>query len=84
MTNPAPIRIGVLGAAALVPNALTELVRGVPEAKVPAIPARDSKRAEAFARERQIPRGHQTYNNLPADPKIDAVYEKAGLKKKGT
>jgi predicted dehydrogenase len=68
------IRIGVLGAAAIVPSALTNPARSVPEARVVAIAARDPKRAEAFARKHHIPRVHQTYSDLLDDPEIDAIY----------
>ena len=69
-----PIRIGVLGAAAIVPMALTNPARSVPEAQIRAIAARDLKRAQAFARKHHIPRVHQTYSDLLADPEIDAIY----------
>ena len=67
MTSLSPIRIGVLGAAAIVPAALTRPARSVPEAQILAIAARDPKRAEAFARKHHIPRVHQTYSDLLAD-----------------
>ncbi len=68
------IRIGVLGAAAIVPMALTNPARSVPAAHVLAIAARDPKRAHAFARKHHIPRVHQTYSDLLADLEIDAIY----------
>jgi len=71
---PSPIRIGVLGAAAIVPMALTNPARTVPEVKVTAIAARDPKRAQGFARQHHIPRVHETYSDLLADPEIDAIY----------
>jgi predicted dehydrogenase len=74
MISSPPIRIGVLGAAAIVPMALTNPARNVPEAHVVAIAARDPKRAEAFAHKHHIPRVHQTYSDLLADPDIDAIY----------
>lgn len=74
MTDSQPIRIGVLGAAAIVPNALTGPARSVPEVQVTAISARDPKRAEAFARRHHIPHVHQTYQDLLDDPQIDAIY----------
>jgi predicted dehydrogenase len=74
MTSPSSIRIGVLGAAAIVPAALTRPARSVLEAQILAIAARDPKRAEAFARKHHIPRVHQTYQDLLADPEIDAIY----------
>ena len=74
MTSPSPIRIGVLGAAAIVPQALIHPARSFPEAEVVAIAARDPARAKTFARKHHIPRVHQTYNDLLNDPEIDAVY----------
>jgi predicted dehydrogenase len=74
MTTHSPIRIGVLGAAAIVPSALTSPARDVPEVQVTAIAARDPQRAEKFARKHHIPRVHKTYNDLLTDPEIDAVY----------
>jgi predicted dehydrogenase len=74
MNTPSPIRIGVLGAAAIVPMALTKPAQAVPEAQVVALAARDPQRAQAFARKHQIPRVHQTYSDLLADPEIDAIY----------
>jgi len=74
MNPSSPLRIGVLGAAAIVPAALTRPARTVPGAQIVAIAARDPKRAEAFARKHHIPRVHQTYSNLLDDPEIDAIY----------
>jgi len=74
MISRPPIRIGVLGAAAIVPMALTNPAHSVPEAQVVAIAARDPKRAQAFASRHNIPRVHQTYHDLLADPGIDAIY----------
>jgi len=74
MTDLKPIRIGVLGAAAIVPSALTNPARNVPEVQVTAIAARDPKRAEKFAPRHHIPKVHKTYNDLLADSDIDAIY----------
>lgn len=74
MTSSSPIRIGVLGAAAIVPMALTNPARPVPEAQVVAIAARDPNRAEAFARKHRISRVHRTYSDLLNDLDIDAIY----------
>jgi predicted dehydrogenase len=74
MTSSSSIRIGVLGAAAIVPMALTNPARSVPEAQIIAIAARDPKRAQAFARKYPIARVHQTYRDLLVDPEIDAIY----------
>src|SRR5512139_3630913 len=74
MTSPAPVRMGILGAAVIVPTALTGPARSVPEVEVAAIAARDPKRAAAFARRHGIPRVHPSYADVLADPAIDAIY----------
>ena len=74
MTVTPPIRIGILGAAAIVPMALTNPARSIPEVQVVAIAARDPKRAQSFARRHRIPHVHRTYDDLLADPDIDAIY----------
>ena len=74
MTYHSPIRIGILGAAKIVPMALAFPARSVPEVQVTAIAARDPKRAKRFARLFGIPRVHKTYDDLLADPEIDAIY----------
>src|SRR5512134_541389 len=74
MNVSSPIRIGILGAAAIVPMALTAPARSVPEVQITAIAARDPKRAARFARRHKIQHVHQTYSDLLADPEIDAVY----------
>lgn len=73
MTNH-PIRIGILGAAAIVPSALTGPARSVPEVKIVAIAARDPRRAQAFARKHGIPHALATYAAVLADPEVDAIY----------
>lgn len=74
MSNSSPIRIGVLGAAAIVPSALTNPAHSVPGVQIVSIAARDPNRADRFARKHKIPRVHRTYNDLIADPEIDAIY----------
>src|SRR5215212_12092433 len=74
MISSSPIRMGVLGAAAIVPVALIGPARSIPEVQVTAIAARDSQRAQRFARRFRIPRVHKTYQDLIQDPEIDAIY----------
>ncbi len=68
------LRIGVLGAARIVPMALLAPAQQVPEASVVAIGARNIQRAQEFARKYQIPRAAASYDDLLSDPEIDAVY----------
>jgi predicted dehydrogenase len=74
MSNSSPIRIGVLGAAAIVPAALTNPARNLPDVHVTSIAARDPNRAARFARKHGIAHVHKTYDDLIADPEIDAIY----------
>lgn len=74
MTSHPPIRLGILGAAAIVPMALTNPAKKVPEIQVTAVAARDLKRAGIFARRHHIPRVHKTYQDILDDPEIDAIY----------
>jgi predicted dehydrogenase len=69
-----PVRIGTLGAARITPGALIKPARGVPDAEVVAVAAREPARAEKFARKHDIPTVHATYEDVVADPDVDAIY----------
>jgi predicted dehydrogenase len=70
-----PVRIGVLGAARITPMAVVKPARQLPdEATVIAVAARDPARAQKFAAKHKIPTVHETYEDLLADPDVDAVY----------
>ena len=70
----APLRIGVLGAARIAPLALINPAKPNSEVVVAAVAARDASRADAFAAKHDIPRVHESYEALIADPDLDAVY----------
>ncbi len=70
----APVRIAVLSAARITPEALIEPARLVPEVVVSAVAARDRRDAETFAAGHGIPVVHDCYQALIADPDIDAIY----------
>ncbi|NHA67179.1 Gfo/Idh/MocA family protein [Phycicoccus flavus] len=69
-----PLRIGVLGAARITELALLAPAR-VTGARVLAVAARDLERARAYADRHDIPRVHATYEDLLADPELEAVYD---------
>jgi predicted dehydrogenase len=69
-----PLRIGVLGAARIAPQALLRPARRVDGVEVVAVAARDPSRARRFAEKHGIPRVHAGYAELLADPEIEAVY----------
>ena len=70
----APLRIGVLGAARITPQALLKPAAGIAEVEVAAVAARDAERARSFASKHGIARVHDSYEALIADPDLDAIY----------
>lgn len=68
------LRIGVLGAARITPDALLKPAAANPEVVVSAVAARDIGRARAFAAKHGIGRVHDSYNALITDPEVDAIY----------
>jgi predicted dehydrogenase len=70
----ASLRIGILGAAQVAPQALINPAKENSEVVVAAVAARDASRARAFAAKHDIGRVHDDYDQLIADPDLDAVY----------
>jgi predicted dehydrogenase len=68
------LRIGTLGAARITPPALISPARQIDGVEVVAVAARDAERAQKFAVRHAIPKVHPTYEELLADPDVDAVY----------
>ena len=68
------VRIGVLGAARIAPQALIKPAQANAEVEVVAVAARDRAKAQAFASKHQITEVHDSYAQLVADPDIDAIY----------
>jgi D-xylose 1-dehydrogenase (NADP+, D-xylono-1,5-lactone-forming) len=69
----ARLRIGILGAA----NIARSFISGVSASEtvsVIAIASRDSSKARRFASDTGVPRAYGSYQELLADPAIDAVY----------
>jgi predicted dehydrogenase len=69
-----PLRIGVLGTARISVPALLEPAASVPEVTVAAVAARDRSRAARWAARHGIPAAYGSYDELLADPDVDAVY----------
>ena len=68
-----PVRWGFLSTA----NINDKLLPGAqasPDVDVVAVASRDAGRAEAYARERGIERAYGSYEELLADPEVEAVY----------
>jgi predicted dehydrogenase len=68
------VRLGTLGAARIAPAAVVKPARNIDEAELLAVAARDRSRAQAFASKHGVPRVHESYAALIADPEIDAIY----------
>ena len=67
------LRLGLLSTARIA-GAIVEAARDSPVAEVVAVGSRDRGRAEAYARAHGIARSHGSYEELLADPEVDAVY----------
>jgi predicted dehydrogenase len=72
--TPSALRIGILGAARIAPNALVKPAREVAGVTLRAVAARDATKAASFAAKHGIPVVHPDYTALLEDPEIDAVY----------
>ena len=68
------IRIGILGAAGIAPEALINPARSNDEVEIVAVAARDRDRGDQYAAEHGIPTVHDSYEALLADPNVDVVY----------
>ena len=68
------LRIGTLGSSRISQPALIEPAASVPEVIVTAVAARDLPRAEAYALRHGLEKAYGSYEELLADPDIDAVY----------
>jgi D-xylose 1-dehydrogenase (NADP+, D-xylono-1,5-lactone-forming) len=69
----APVRFGILSTA----NINRKVIPGAhesPKVDLLGVASRDRARAEAYAREWSIPRAYGSYEELLADPDIEAVY----------
>jgi predicted dehydrogenase len=70
----ASVRIGILGAARIAPMALIKPAKGRDDVVVSAVAARDAARASEFAAKHGIATAYGSYEELIADPEVDAVY----------
>lgn len=68
-----PLRIGILGAADIA-RAFVKAVAPSKLVTIAAVGSRTLDKAQAFAREFDIPRAHASYDALLADPDVEAIY----------
>ncbi|KAG2155904.1 NAD(P)-binding protein [Suillus bovinus] len=72
-----PLKVGLLGAAAIAPHALVMPAKTHPEVELYAVAARDITRAETFAKKHGFKKwygGGDGYQQLLDDPAVDIVY----------
>lgn len=71
---PDKIRWGILSTANIGRRALVPALHNASNGALVAVASRDPGKAHAFADELQIPRAYGSYDDLLADPEIDAIY----------
>ncbi|KAJ3341764.1 hypothetical protein HDU93_004148 [Gonapodya sp. JEL0774] len=69
-----PLRMGILGAANIAPNALILPAKSSATVTVTSVAARDKTRAEAYAKKHQIGQVLTSYDELVRSDAVDAVY----------
>jgi len=72
--NPKAVRWGVLGAADIAVKKVIPAMRGCDRSTVVAIASRDKQKADAAAKALGIPRAYGSYEELIADPDVEAIY----------
>ena len=72
----ARLRIGILGAARIADEGIIAPARALGH-KIVAVAARDRVRAQAFAAEHGIPKVHETYAGVIADPDVEPGLQRA-------
>ena len=68
------IRWGILGAAGIARNAVIPAIHAAYNSEVVAVASRDLAKARAFAGEVGVPMAYGSYEEMLADPAIDAIY----------
>ncbi|KQR20434.1 dehydrogenase [Agreia sp. Leaf335] len=68
------LRIGILGAAGIAPNAIITPARRRDDVEIAAVASRSASSASAYASAHSIPRSHGGYEQLLADPDVDLIY----------
>ena len=74
MTDPKPVKWGILSTARIGATAFIPSARATPGAHIHAIASRSQASADAFARQHDIPLALEGYQALLDHPDIDAVY----------
>jgi predicted dehydrogenase len=73
MTGP-PLRWGIISTAAIAANHVVPALQAASDHEVVAVGSRDLPRAIAWAAEHNIATAHGSYDELLADPNVEAIY----------
>ena len=68
------MRVGIVGAGVIAEKCAAITLRGMDDCEAYAIGSRSLEKAEAFARQWNIPKAYGSYAELIADPDVDLVY----------
>ena len=74
LENETPVRWGVLGAANIALHKVIPAMQRSPHMEIIAIASRDATKATAAAHALGIPRAYGSYDELVADPDVEAIY----------
>jgi predicted dehydrogenase len=74
MTPPARLRWGILGCARITRRGLIPGIRASTTGTLAALASRDGATARAWAGEFAVPKAYGSYEEVVADPEIDAIY----------
>lgn len=74
MTTPVPLRWGILGCARICRRGILPGLRKARLGQAVAIASRDLATAQEWANEFRVPRAYGSYEDIIADPSVDAVY----------
>ena len=74
MKQVATLRWGILGCARISRRGLIPGIRGSSSGTIDALASRDLATAQAWANEFDVPRAYGSYEEMLADPDIDAIY----------
>lgn len=73
-TDHPPLKFGILGCARIVKRAIATAMHRSPRVEPVAIASRALETAQSWSAELKIPRAYGSYEELLADPDLDAVY----------
>ena len=68
------VKWGILGAASIAQRRVVPAMQECDRAEVVAVASRSLEKAKAFASQFSLPKAYGTYEELLADPEVEAIY----------